>query len=103
MFPASRRATFQLSRQLRTFSRPFSVTTSAWTTEKPAVVDEARTPQTTDNAAPLDVAQAPNRQGIWSKSQKPRSEAMSGPRFEQLEFDVQVRGSTASRTPDQST
>lgn len=29
------------------------------------------------------VMQAPNRQGVWSKSQQPREKAMVGPRFEQ--------------------
>jgi hypothetical protein len=35
--------------------------------------------------------QAPNREGIWSRSQRPRAKAMTGPRFEQTDFDVQVR------------
>ena len=34
--------------------------------------------------------QAPNREGVWSKSQKPRSEAMVGPRFEQTIMRDQV-------------
>ncbi|KAJ8119403.1 hypothetical protein ONZ43_g3640 [Nemania bipapillata] len=34
--------------------------------------------------------QAPNRTEIWSRSQKPRAAAMSGPRFEQTDFDLQV-------------
>lgn len=92
MLPASRRATYQLSRQLRTFSRPLSATSAARTQEAPAIVEknEAKTPQTTDNAVPKDVGQAPNRKGIWSRSQKPRAEAMTGPRFEQATFDLQV-------------
>lgn len=35
--------------------------------------------------------QAPNRTEIWSRSQRPRAKAMTGPRFEQTEFDLQVR------------
>lgn len=35
------------------------------------------------------IAQAPNRASIWSKSQNPRSRAMSGPRFEQTLFEFQ--------------
>lgn len=35
--------------------------------------------------------QAPNRKEIWSRSQKPRATAMTGPRFEQTDFDLQVR------------
>jgi NADH dehydrogenase (ubiquinone) Fe-S protein 6 len=34
--------------------------------------------------------QAPNRQGIWSRSQKPREQAMVGPRFEQMIMKDQV-------------
>ncbi|KAK1827250.1 hypothetical protein QBC39DRAFT_267338 [Podospora conica] len=36
-------------------------------------------------------AQAPNRSEIWSRSQKPRAEAMVGPRFEQTDFEAQPR------------
>ena len=35
--------------------------------------------------------QAPNRKEIWSRSQRPRAKAMTGPRFEQTDFDLQVR------------
>ncbi|KAA6409028.1 MAG: NADH-ubiquinone oxidoreductase [Lasallia pustulata] len=37
------------------------------------------------------VMQAPNRKGVWSRSQQPRERAMSGPRFEQtlMEFQPQ--------------
>ncbi|KAK5100993.1 hypothetical protein LTS08_004599 [Lithohypha guttulata] len=35
--------------------------------------------------------QAPNRQGVWSRSQMPRELAMSGPRFEQTIIDAQPR------------
>ena len=37
------------------------------------------------------VMQAPNREGIWSRSQNPRSKAMVGPRFEQVIMEDQVR------------
>ncbi|KAH6694101.1 lactobacillus shifted protein [Plectosphaerella plurivora] len=97
MFPA-RRATFQLSRQLRTFSRPLSATAAfRVTSETNAVAEknEAATPQTADNAAPVEVTQAPNRTGIWSRSQKPRAEAMTGPRFEQINFDKQPQPHSA--------
>lgn len=39
----------------------------------------------------LRVSQAPNRKGIWSRSQQPREIAMTGPRFEQTIFEDQVR------------
>jgi NADH dehydrogenase (ubiquinone) Fe-S protein 6 len=35
--------------------------------------------------------QAPNRPGIWSRSQNPRGDAMTGPRFEQTIMEYQVR------------
>lgn len=36
------------------------------------------------------VMQAPNRATTWSRSQRPRSEAMVGPRFEQTLMEYQV-------------
>ncbi|CAD6505466.1 BgTH12-00957 [Blumeria graminis f. sp. triticale] len=35
------------------------------------------------------LTQAPNKADVWSKSQNPRSVAMSGPRFEQTIFELQ--------------
>ena len=37
------------------------------------------------------IQQAPNRPGIWSRSQRPRAEAMVGPRFEQTTMEYQPR------------
>ena len=42
-------------------------------------------------AEKLRKQQAPNREGIWSRSQQPREVAMSGPRFEQSIIEDQVR------------
>ncbi|KAF4614290.1 hypothetical protein G7Y89_g15446 [Cudoniella acicularis] len=39
--------------------------------------------------------QAPNRTAIWSRSQKPRARAMSGPRFEQTIMEDQPRPQAA--------
>lgn len=39
----------------------------------------------------LRTMQAPNRKGIWSRSQQPREKAMVGPRFEQTIMADQVR------------
>ena len=36
------------------------------------------------------VMQAPNREGVWSRSQQPRAKAMVGPRFEQTIMEDQV-------------
>lgn len=44
-----------------------------------------------EDAEKLRVLQAPNRKDVWSKSQKPRSQAMTGPRFEQTIMEYQVR------------
>lgn len=38
----------------------------------------------------LRVAQSPNRQNVWSRSQNPRAKAMTGPRFEQTIIEFQV-------------
>jgi hypothetical protein len=44
-----------------------------------------------EDAEKLRVMQAPNRATVWSRSQNPRRNAMSGPRFEQTIMDLQVR------------
>jgi NADH dehydrogenase (ubiquinone) Fe-S protein 6 len=38
----------------------------------------------------VSVWQEPNRATTWSRSQKPRGQALTGPRFEQTEIDAQV-------------
>jgi len=43
-----------------------------------------------EDAEKLRVMQAPNRPGVWSRSQNPRAKAMSGPRFEQTIMEYQV-------------
>lgn len=53
---------------------------------------DARIQESVQDAEKLRVQQAPNRIGVWSRSQNPRSQAMSGPRFEQTIMEVQVRG-----------
>ncbi|KAL1868238.1 hypothetical protein VTK73DRAFT_3765 [Phialemonium thermophilum] len=44
---------------------------------------------------PTPLKQAPNRTEIWSRSQRPRSEAMTGPRFEQTDFALQPQAYAA--------
>jgi hypothetical protein len=41
-------------------------------------------------AKEMRAMQAPNRKEIWSRSQKPREQAMVGPRFEQMILQDQV-------------
>lgn len=47
--------------------------------------------ESTEKAEALRRQQAPNREGIWSRSQQPREVAMRGPRFEQSIMEDQVR------------
>ncbi|KAI6869567.1 NADH-ubiquinone oxidoreductase, partial [Hortaea werneckii] len=47
--------------------------------------------ESTEDAEQKRVMQAPNRETVWSRSQKPRSEAMVGPRFEQTIMEDQPR------------
>ncbi|KAK3679680.1 hypothetical protein LTR78_000056 [Recurvomyces mirabilis] len=42
------------------------------------------------------VMQAPNREMVWSRNQKPRREAMVGPRFEQTIMEDQLSTSSIS-------
>ena len=47
--------------------------------------------ESVEKAEQLRTMQAPNRKGIWSRSQQPREAAMTGPRFEQTIMEDQVR------------
>lgn len=73
---------------------PRSFTTTARQLETKSVTPtpstESPVPKT-ESQLPAELPQAPNRKGIWSRSQRPRNEAMTGPRFEQTDFDLQVR------------
>jgi hypothetical protein len=53
--------------------------------------DAALTETPADAAAEMRAMQAPNRQGIWTRSQQAREKAMTGPRFEQMVMEDQVR------------
>jgi NADH dehydrogenase (ubiquinone) Fe-S protein 6 len=46
--------------------------------------------ESTDVAERVRTLQAPNRAATWAASQRPREEAMSGPRFEQTMMHLQV-------------
>jgi hypothetical protein len=46
--------------------------------------------ESTEAAEKMRTMQAPNRKGIWSRSQQPREKAMVGPRFEQSIMGDQV-------------
>jgi NADH dehydrogenase (ubiquinone) Fe-S protein 6 len=58
-------------------------------TESTPTPDSA-TIRTPDGAVSPDSSlQAPNRAGVWAPSQRPRSQAMVGPRFEQTDYALQ--------------
>ncbi|KAK3714098.1 hypothetical protein LTR37_008127 [Vermiconidia calcicola] len=47
--------------------------------------------ETPEDGEKKRLLQAPNREGIWSRSQMPRAKAMIGPRFEQVIMEDQPR------------
>ncbi|KAJ2906230.1 hypothetical protein MKZ38_002655 [Zalerion maritima] len=83
-----------LARQLRASQRVFSVSARQWeeaasptkTTKTTASTSQPAVVEVEEHA---DVPQAPNRSEVWAKGQQPRSQAMTGPRFEQTDFDLQ--------------
>ncbi|KAJ2982451.1 hypothetical protein NQ176_g1373 [Zarea fungicola] len=77
-----------LARGMRTSTRAFTVSTLQLQSTTPTT-QEFKTPTKAREAATTEINQAPNRTEVWSRSQKPRASAMTGPRFEQTEFDVQ--------------
>lgn len=74
-----------ISRSLRVSRRAFTL--SARRYESSVSTSKAETSIT---EAEKELPQSPNRVGVWSRSQKPRVTAMTGPRFEQTDFDLQV-------------
>lgn len=90
MYPSRLRVAQQLSRQCaRSFTTSGHQLYSSSTVPAPEK-SEQNTVQVTPTGPAAVVKQAPNRAEVWSRSQKPRSEAMTGPRFEQTNFDLQV-------------
>jgi hypothetical protein len=85
----------------RTFSatpRQLEAASSTTSTASPTTTTAAQVPS--GGPAPTAVAeQAPNRAEIWSRSQRPRAVAMTGPRFEQTDFELQVGFCTLRATP----
>ncbi|KAK4137171.1 hypothetical protein BT67DRAFT_438427 [Trichocladium antarcticum] len=52
---------------------------------------DTKVPHVPEGAVPTAASQAPNRAEIWSRNQRPRAVAMTGPRFEQTDFELQPR------------
>lgn len=98
MYPLRLRTAQQLSRQCaRSFTTSGRQLYSSSTVPAPEKKDGEKTVEITPTEPAAVVKQAPNRAEIWSRSQKPRSEAMTGPRFEQTNFDLQVSYGLLSR------
>ncbi|KAI1363710.1 zinc-finger domain-containing protein [Xylaria arbuscula] len=98
----SARSVARLPRQICAAQRSFAV--SARLSEKnPINTKGETTPETKGEEDSLGLTenverglkQAPNRTEIWSRSQRPRAAAMTGPRFEQTEFDLQPAAKAA--------
>ncbi|KAM7193614.1 hypothetical protein V8F33_007707 [Rhypophila sp. PSN 637] len=92
MYASRLRVAQRLSRQYAALQRSFTTTPRQLeaTTAVPAPKSETGTvTQAPETSLPTELQQAPNRTGLWARSQKPRSEAMTGPRFEQTDFSVQ--------------
>jgi NADH dehydrogenase (ubiquinone) Fe-S protein 6 len=83
----SKRSFTVTARQLEQQSSA-SATSNSTTT--PTTAGTQTAPQVTEGPAPTAVTQAPNRADVWSTSQRPRAVAMTGPRFEQTDFERQV-------------
>lgn len=92
------RAALPLRAAVRTTLRHSSTTTASSSPTTTAHTTQLAADNKPVTSAPVPAAptvQAPNRAGIWSRSQKPRAEAMVGPRFEQTDFELQVCGTTS--------
>lgn len=106
MYNAPFRPIGLIIRTLRVSSQDFGTSNRLREAAVPATKPETET--AVEEAQPKEVGQAPNRADVWSRSQRPRSTAMTGPRFEQTDFDLQVgaqewlgvaaRGNTDSAT-----
>lgn len=93
------RKSLQLPQRACAAQRTFAASARRFEATNPIAVKGETTPETKSEEDSLGVVeneerglqQAPNRKEIWSRSQKPRATAMSGPRFEQTDFSLQVR------------
>ncbi|KAL2024658.1 hypothetical protein VTK56DRAFT_6859 [Thermocarpiscus australiensis] len=80
----SKRPFTAAARQLESSNAPTKTPTTT-----PATASAQTTAPATEGPVPTPVPQAPNRADIWSRSQRLRAVAMTGPRFEQTDFDKQ--------------
>jgi NADH dehydrogenase (ubiquinone) Fe-S protein 6 len=74
-----------------TLSKPIqNVSATNETPTNPGGAHDSPLIETVEEAEKMRTMQAPNRAGIWSRSQRPREQAMVGPRFEQTIMEDQV-------------
>ncbi|KAG6073355.1 hypothetical protein E4U16_003237 [Claviceps sp. LM84 group G4] len=78
-----------LARSALVSRRAFTTTARRFEAPVPATSRTETAPAVREDAQTMPIEQAPNRTGVWSRSQRPRSEAMTGPRFEQTDFSLQ--------------
>ncbi|KAL7821579.1 hypothetical protein M440DRAFT_1428750 [Trichoderma longibrachiatum ATCC 18648] len=83
------RAVQALTRGVRASSRTFTTSARRLEAQAPAPVTRTSETDVVLETDPNAITQAPNRATIWSRSQKPRALAMTGPRFEQTDFSLQ--------------
>ncbi|KAI2639724.1 zinc-finger domain-containing protein [Hypomontagnella submonticulosa] len=97
------RKSLQLSQRACAAQRTFVASARLLDTTNTIAVKAETTPETKSEEDSLGVVeneerglmQAPNRKEIWSRSQRPRAAAMTGPRFEQTDFDLQPQPKAA--------
>ncbi|KAK1751781.1 lactobacillus shifted protein-like protein [Echria macrotheca] len=83
---ASSRALLGTTRHFTASARQLEAAAASSTVAK---TESSTTPSKTAETEVVVKKQAPNRAEVWSRSQRPRAEAMTGPRFEQTDFDLQ--------------
>ncbi|KAH8673596.1 hypothetical protein BX600DRAFT_433217 [Xylariales sp. PMI_506] len=101
----SARTAFSLPQRVRVAQRAFATSAVRPVEAKEALLHKKAetTPEVKSEEDSLGLAeneergilQAPNRKEIWSRSQRPRAQAMTGPRFEQTDFDLQPASKAA--------
>lgn len=90
MATSQMRAIGAFARSVRMSQRAFTTSARQFQAAPTLKTPTEKAPVEVEEATTVEVTQAPNRQGIWTRSQRPRTKAMSGPRFEQTDFSVQV-------------
>ncbi|KAI1393704.1 zinc-finger domain-containing protein [Hypoxylon trugodes] len=97
------RKSLQIPQRVCAAQRTFVASAHRFDTTNTIAVKSETTPETKSEEDSLGVVeneerglkQAPNRKEIWSRSQKPRAAAMTGPRFEQTDFALQPQSKAA--------